>query len=142
METTTGNATDDAGPGSSITVPDNFTGWIAWRLDKINSWSIKEGIDSLNVTYIRIDIRPMGPIEGDYYLIDSFCFTDRAFGTLKEEPNNNGDTKSYDEKREELETRLTQLKSAVPEFEYCPEYDPAGYPNIKAIWIYRGTIWF
>jgi len=37
-------------------------------------------------------------------------------------------------KVEELEYRLTVSMLTDPVFEYCPEYDPAGYPNIKAIW--------
>lgn len=133
IQTTTGNATDDAGPGSSVTVPDHFTGWIAWKLDKIKPWSVQQGIESLNVTYIRIDLRPKGAIEGDYYVIDSFCFTDKPYGALREDPNNPG-SKDYEAIRADLAARFTQLKNAAPQFEYCPEYDPAGYPNIKAIW--------
>lgn len=82
LEFETGNATEDAGPGSSVTIPENFTGWVAWKLDTLKPWSVKAGIESLNVDYIRLDFRPKGALGGEYYIVDSFCFSDRPFGTL------------------------------------------------------------
>lgn len=42
---------------------------------------------------------------------------------------------SFDSKNEELDYMFSEVLNKEATFQYCPEYDPAGYPNVKAIWL-------
>lgn len=151
IENESGNSTGDAGDDSALIIPGEFTGWVAWSLSDaaLKPWATSTRLTDLTkVSYIKIDVRPSGPVDGDFYVLDNLCLTDSAHGvvsgatTTSIEPTGKGATATptvtqtleFDIKNEELAYMLTQTMNATPQFEYCPEYNPVGFPNIKSIW--------
>jgi len=47
---------------------------------------------------------------------------------------NNNRQLDFNSKNEEAAYYFDQLGNASVSFDYCPEYDPKGYPEVKAIW--------
>jgi len=151
IENETGNSTGGAGEDSSLIIPGEFVGWVAWPLtdDALKPWgTAKRLTDLTKVNCIYIDVRPSGPTDKDFYVLDNLCLSDSVHGAISgnkiippKAPGKVVTTKStpaialnFDTKNEELAYMLTQAMNATPQFEYCPEYNPVDFPNIKAIW--------
>lgn len=135
FETAAGNDTDDAGPSSSFRVPAGFCGYVAVPLDVLRPWRGSEGISGIgNVDYLKLDVRPTVADAGDRYAVDALCVTDSPVAELfpgrADDPGS-----SYSSKNEEAEYMFSELKNKEATYQYCPEYDPKGYPGIKAVWV-------
>jgi dienelactone hydrolase len=140
IECDTGNDTSDAGDDSSIRIPDGFEGYVALPLSELIPWNNYEGITDLaKVNYLKIDARPSVACDGDRYILDALCLSDSPVGELR--PGGSGshgdqpDQQTFATKNEELDYMFSELLNKEATFQYCPEYDPAGYPNVKAIWL-------
>ena len=140
VECELGNDTSDAGDLSSIRIPDGFEGYVALPLGSLLPWNKYEGITNLNkVDYLKIDVRPAIASVGDRYILDALCISDSPVAELR--PGSSGsygeepDHQTFESKNEELDYMLSEVLNKEAAFQYCPEYDPAGYPNVKAIWI-------
>lgn len=153
IENETGNSTGGAGEESSLIIPGEFKGWVAWPLmdAALKPWGVSERLTDLTkVNYIYIDVRPYGPSDGDFYVLDNICLSDSVHGIIS--GNKASTTKSakkvidttnipteiqtqeFNTKNEELAFMIKQIMNTTPQFEHCPEYNPVGFPNIKAIW--------
>lgn len=132
----TANATSDAGENSSISIPAGFEGYIAYPINALKQWAANDPVsDRTAIDYFKIDVRPSGMSYDDRYILDAICLSDSPVaetvtgGAGSQKP-------TFTTKNEELEYMFEQvLKQKDVTFEYCPEFDPKGYPNIKAIWI-------
>ncbi len=130
------NATDDAGANSSILIPAGFEGYIAYPVTARKAWGAKAAITDLAaVDYLRIDVRPSGISFDDRYILDTLCITDSPVAeTVTGGPDAEGP--AFATKTEELEHMFEQiLQQETVVVDYCPEFDPKAYPNIKAAWI-------
>lgn len=135
----TGNASSDAGEDSSVLIPAGFCGYLALPLNELIPWRGYSGISSLpDVDYLKIDARPSVTSQGDRYVLDALCVSDSPVAFLRPDGIDHGDPQELPEfasKNEELDYMLTELLNKDAAFQYCPEYDPKGYPGIKAIWM-------
>ena len=134
----TGNDSGDAGNNSSIRIPEGFAGYVAFPLSALKAWNNSSALSDLSaVSYLKLDIRPAVATSGDRYALDALCITDSAYAeTVQSSGGNNDDQKpDFNSKNEELDYMIAQALKKEASFQYCPEYDPVGYPNIKAIWI-------
>ena len=135
IDVAAGNDTDDAGPGSSLRVPAGFCGYVALPLGNTAAWRGSSGISDIkNTDYLKIDVRPSPSDDGDRYVFDALCLSDSPTAELYPE-RSGADGESFGTKNEEVEFMLTEILQKEPTFEYCPEYDPAGFPEIKALWL-------
>lgn len=135
-ETVTGNDTNDAGENSSLRVPAGFVGYAAVPLDGSAPWRGFDGVTDLcGVDYLKIDARPAAAVPGDRYALDDLCISDSPAAELY--PGRAGaDTDGgFASKREEAERMIHELLEKEADFRYCPEYDPKGYPKVKALWM-------
>lgn len=139
IECDTGNDSSDAGDFSSIRIPAGFEGYVALPLSKLLPWKGYTGITDLSkVNYLKIDARPSVASPGDRYIIDALCVSDSPVAELRPAARHGSDQPGkteYATKNEELDHMLTELLNKEATFQYCPEYDPAGYPGVKAIWL-------
>jgi len=75
-ENETSNATGN-GEDSAITIPSDFTGWVAWPLndEALKAWGgLAVKFSNLNtLTQISLDTRPVSPMEQDLYILDNLC---------------------------------------------------------------------
>ena len=140
VECSTGNDTSDAGDFSSIRIPEGFEGYVALPLAELLPWKNYAGISDLTkVNYLKIDARPAVAAYGDRYVLDALCISDSAVAEIR--PGGSGsqgdqpDQPSFATKNEELDYMFSELLNKEATFQYCPEYDPAGYPDVKAIWL-------
>ena len=112
---------------------------MALPLSELIPWRTYEGIDALeNVNYLKIDARPSVTATGDRYIIDAICISDSPVAGLQ--PDGESGTEPltehlFESKNQELEYMFSELMNKEATFEYCPEYDPAGYPGIRAVWL-------
>lgn len=133
-ECPTGNDTDDAGALSSLRVPAGFCGYVALPLSELSPWRGMNGISSLDkVDYLKIDARPSVSSSGDRYALDALCISDSPTAELY--PGRTTEEDRFATKNEELEYMFSALTDQKPVYEFCPEYDPKGYPGVKALWI-------
>ena len=140
VECDAGNDTSDAGDASSVRIPDGFEGYVALPLGALKPWNSYEGITELaKVNYLKIDARPTVASDGDRYVLDALCISDSPVAELRPGSSgpDGGQTEQHDfaSKNEELDYMFSELLNREAVFQYCPEYDPAGYPNVKAIWL-------
>lgn len=133
----TGNASSDAGENSSISIPEGFSGYLAFPLSALKAWNNSSALSDLSaVNYLKLDVRPSVVSSGDRYALDALCITDSACAETVQSSGNDSDEKpTFNNKNEELDYMIAQALKKEATFQYCPEYDPVGYPNVKAIWI-------
>ncbi len=132
----TGDATTDAGANSSVTIPADFAGYVAFPLDSMKVWTNCAPLSDIKTTdYLRLDIRPSGAVDGDFYVLDELCLTDSTVGRTQQGGGTDGKP-AFSDKNTELQYMMDQLLQQEDViFDYCPEYDPKNYPGIKAMWI-------
>ena len=140
IECAAGNDTSDAGESSSVRIPEGFEGYVALPLNELRPWNSYDGIAGLaKVNYLKIDARPSVTSSGDRYMLDALCISDSPVAEIR--PGSSGphgdqpDGQTFASKNEELDYMFSELLNKEATFRYCPEYDPAGYPNVKAIWL-------
>ncbi len=131
-----GNATSDAGEGSSILIPAGFEGYIAYPVTALKPWASNTSVSALDtVDYLKIDVRPGGMSFDDRYILDALCLSDSPVAATQTGGPSTG-RPDYATKSEELNDMFAQvLKQTDIKVTYCPEFDPKDYPNIKAVWI-------
>ncbi len=134
-----GNDTSDAGENSSLRVPSGFRGYVALPLGELIPWKNYDGIDALeNVNYLKIDARPSVTSVGDRYVLDALCISDSPVAALQPDGSDQSGQEEgpvFATKNEELDYMLSELLTREATFQYCPEYDPVGYPGVKALWL-------
>ncbi len=133
---TVANATDDAGADSSLLIPAGFEGYLAYPVDARKPWSTGATVTDLAaVDYLKIDARPSGMSFDDRYILDALCISDSSVAELVT-GGPDSDRPTFNSKSEELDHMLAQiLNQETVAYTYCPEFDPQGYPHIKAMWI-------
>ncbi len=130
----TSDATSDAGDGSAIHIPAGFEGYLALPLNALKAWGKSPALSALTaVDLIKIDVRPSGMSASDRYIFDALCLTDSPVAATQ----TGGAVKpSFTTKNEELQYMFDQVLAQEDIIiDYCPEFDPKGYPNVKAAWI-------
>ncbi len=139
VECDVGNDSSDAGDGSSVRIPAGFEGYVALPLSKLVPWKNYSGITYVTkVNYFKIDARPSVVTDGDRYVLDALCISDSPVAELRPGGGHSGDQPGkqvFASKNEELEHMFSEMLNKEATFQYCPEYDPAGYPGVKAIWL-------
>ncbi|MBO4327358.1 MAG: hypothetical protein J5950_08805 [Clostridia bacterium] len=128
----TGNASDDAGEDSSLRIPAGFSGYLAYPLDSLKAWRGCENVSDISKTdYLKFDIRPSVAASGDRYVIDRICLSDSPVELTDPASDQGTDLPAF----EKLALLVKEALSKEATYQYCPEYDPVGYPGIKAIWL-------
>ena len=139
LDCSLGNDTADAGEFSSVRIPEGFEGYVAFPLSRLLPWNGYSGVTEITkVNYLKLDARPSVVSVGDRYVLDALCISDSPVAELRPGEQHGGtqpDGTKFDSKNEELDYMLTEILNKEATFQYCPEYDPAGYPNVKAIWL-------
>ncbi|MBP5311568.1 MAG: hypothetical protein J6112_01900, partial [Clostridia bacterium] len=116
---------------SSVVIPSDFYGWIAFPIDKmIPHWTdpMIEGYP----TTVNIDIRPVGFKAGDSYFVDGLTLTDSPTGVtgpLEKYPVDN-----IPSNIEKIEAALAEELLTAKDYLEIQALSPSGInPNVKAI---------
>jgi len=131
---TTSNASSGAGENSSIDIPGGFSGWVAFKVTDTKLWGTGEEKRPTKISSLYFDVRTQNAREDSYYRLSDICFANSEKGGIYSVTEYT--TKmDFLTKSDELAYKTNQLTTEAPEYTYCPEYDPVGYDNVKAIWI-------
>ena len=126
-----------AGANTSVMLPAGFSGWVSFPIEAFDgSFAITEA------NGFKLDIRPITPIDAEYYVLDNFVFTDRTCGTERKYKNElpKDSEEAYMQLRTELDSKIKSYLNVVPAVKYYPDFNPTGKSNIKAITYDGATI--
>lgn len=127
-----------AGVPTSVELPVGFRGWIAFPTEKLTRRREETFLNGTPVR-INIDVRPVGFVSGESYVLDELVLSDRPDGCPRGEAIHITPPAGIIEKKEQIEKMITSCQTDPVVVKEYPAYDPDGeYAGIRAI-TYEGA---